>query len=309
MSRVKNSAGNRKKKSAEKADVPPHPKEEFLRMDRIPHIWCPTCGIGTSVGAFIEGLKASGLDRDKVAIVSGIGCTGRVAGYVKLDSYHTTHGRAIPFAIGLSLARPDMKVVVYSGDGDLISIGGNHFIHAARRNHNLTVICVNNFIYAMTGGQGAPTTPLGAISSTTPFGYTEHPFNLPYLAASCGATYVARWTALHVRRLAETVTEALNKRGFSFIEVIAPCSTLYARRNKLGDGLDLLKFYHDTCEIRHDEHPQNVGIAFQEKIIVGKFVDIEKPCYVDMREEVLKNKLGDRYMNYLELEHGRKQKV
>ncbi|MHC4660747.1 MAG: thiamine pyrophosphate-dependent enzyme [Planctomycetota bacterium] len=278
-------------------------------MDRIPHIWCSTCGLGTSVGAFIEGVKASGLERDKVAIVSGIGCTGRVAGYVKLDSFHTTHGRAIPFATGLALARPDMKVVVYSGDGDLISIGGNHFIHAARRNHNLTVICVNNFIYAMTGGQGAPTTPVGAISSTTPFGYAEHPFNLPYLAASCGAVYVARWTALHVRRLAESVSEALNKRGFSFIEVICPCATLYARRNKLGTGLDLLKFYHDSCEIRHGEHPQNVPIAFQEKIVVGKFVDVEKPCYLDVREEALKKKLGDKYISYLELEHGRKQKA
>jgi 2-oxoglutarate ferredoxin oxidoreductase subunit beta len=298
-----------KKKKKKKEEYIPHPMEDFLRMDRIPHIWCPTCGLGTAVGAFVDGFMKSGLDPKKTAIVSGIGCTGRVAGYVKLDSFHTTHGRAIPFATGLALARPDMKVVVFSGDGDLISIGGNHFIHAARRNVNLTVICANNFIYAMTGGQVAPTTPLTANASTSPYGSQEPPFNLPYLAASCGAVYVARWTVLHVRRLAEAVTEALQKKGFSFIEVICPCSTLYARRNKLGTGLNLMKFYHDNSEIRHGEHPQNVSIGFQDKIIVGKFVDIDKPDLLADREEALTKVLGERYIKYLELEHGRKKQV
>jgi 2-oxoglutarate ferredoxin oxidoreductase subunit beta len=286
---------------------PAHPMEQFLRMDRIPHIWCPTCGIGTAVGSFVEGLIKSGLNKEKVAVVSGIGCTGRVAGYVKLDSFHTTHGRAIPFATGLALARPDLKVIVFSGDGDLIAIGGNHFIHAARRNINLTVICVNNFIYAMTGGQAAPTTPLTASSSTTPYGVQEPPFNLPYLAASCGSTYVARWTILHARQLADTISEALKKKGFSFVEVIAPCSTLYARRNKLGTGLNLMKFYQENCEIRHGEHPENVGITFQGKIVVGKFVDVEKPDTLTVRETELKKKLGAKYLPYMELEHGRKK--
>ncbi|GAJ01846.1 unnamed protein product, partial [marine sediment metagenome] len=147
-----------------------NPMEGLLRMDRIPHIWCPGCGIGTVVTSFAEALKKSKIDLDKTAIVSGIGCTGRVAGYVKLDSFHTTHGRAVPFATGLKLANPELKVIVFSGDGDIAGIGGNHFIHAARRNMDITIICVNNFNYAMTGGQVAATTPTMANASTAPYG-------------------------------------------------------------------------------------------------------------------------------------------
>lgn len=279
-----------------------HPMEALLRMDRIPHIWCSTCGIGTAVSCFIDALKKSDLDLNKVAVVSGIGCTGRVAGYVKLDSFHTTHGRAIPFATGLYLSNPELKVVVFSGDGDITGIGGNHLIHSARRNINITVVCVNNFIYAMTGGQLAPTTPDTAHSSTSPYGNYEHPFNLPLLVASCGAVYVARWTALHVRRLSKCIGEALHKRGFSFIEIIAPCSTLYARKNKLGTGLDLMKFYHDNSEIRHGADLKDLDIGFQKKIIVGKFVDIEKPSYLDMYNDYMSKVLGTKFKRYGEKE-------
>jgi len=275
-----------------------HPMERLLRMDRIPHIWCPTCGIGTTVTALAVALEQLQLDLNNVAIVSGIGCTGRVAGYTKLDSFHTTHGRAIPFALGLHIARPDLKVIVFSGDGDLVSIGGNHLIHTARRNVDITVICVNNFIYAMTGGQVAPTTPITARSATSPYGNYEHPFNIPLLAASSGAVYVARWTALHVRRLTVAIKEALTKRGFSFVEVIAPCSTLYARLNKLGSGLDLMKFYHDNSVIRHGADPKEVNIDYQSKIVVGKFVDIEKPTYLDCLNNAYKKKFGDKYKLY-----------
>lgn len=275
-----------------------HPMERLLRMDRIPHIWCPTCGIGTTVTALAVALEQLQLDLNDVAIVSGIGCTGRVAGYTKLDSFHTTHGRAIPFALGLHIARPDLKVIVFSGDGDLVSIGGNHLIHTARRNVDITVICVNNFIYAMTGGQVAPTTPITARSATSPYGNYEHPFNIPLLAASSGAVYVARWTALHVRRLTVAIKEALTKRGFSFVEVIAPCSTLYARLNKLGSGLDLMKFYHDNSVIRHGADPKEVNIDYQSKIVVGKFVDIEKPTYLDCLNNAYKKKFGDKYKPY-----------
>jgi len=258
-----------------------HPKDGLLREDRLPHIWCPTCGIGTCVNAFVEAVRGSGIPEERFAIVSGIGCTGRVAGYLKLDSFHTTHGRAIPFATGLHLSNPELKVVVFSGDGDLVAIGGNHLIHAARRNLDLTVICVNNFIYGMTGGQLAPTTPFGARTTTTPHGSTETPFNVPHLVASCGASYVARWTALHVRRLTQAMIEAMQKPGFAFVEVIAPCSTLYARKNRLGTGYDLMKFYHDQCEVRHGADTADLDIGFQSKITVGKFVDIEKPTYLD----------------------------
>jgi 2-oxoglutarate ferredoxin oxidoreductase subunit beta len=275
-----------------------HPLEKLLRMDRIPHIWCPTCGLGTTVTALAVALEQLELDLNNVAVVSGIGCTGRVAGYMKLDSFHTTHGRPIPFALGLHIARPDLKVIVLSGDGDLISIGGNHFIHTARRNVDITVICVNNFIYAMTGGQVAPTTPITARTATSPYGCYEHPFNLPLLAASSGATYVARWTALHIRRLTTAFKEAISKRGFSFVEVIAPCSTLYARLNKLGDGLDLMKFYHDNSIIKHGADPREIDIDYQSSIVVGKFLDIEKPTYIDCLNEGHKRKFGDKYKPY-----------
>lgn len=275
-----------------------NPIENFLRMDRIPHIWCPGCGIGTVVSSFAEALRKSQINLDKLAVLSGIGCTGRVAGYVKFDSIHTTHGRAIPVATGLKLANPELKVVVFSGDGDIVGIGGNHFIHAARRNMDLLVICVNNFNYAMTGGQVAATSPIGANLSTAPYGNFEYPFSLPYLAEASGATYVARWTALHLRRVTKSIQEALKKRGFSFIEVITPCVTLYARRNRLGDGLNLLKYYYEKSEIQHGADTRTLDISFQGKLIVGKFIDIEKPTFLDCMNEHFARVLGDKYQPY-----------
>lgn len=275
-----------------------NPVEDFLRMDRIPHIWCSGCGIGVVVSSFADALRKTSLDLNKIAIVSGIGCTGRVAGYVKLDSFHSTHGRPIPFATGLKLANPELKVVVFSGDGDLFGIGGNHFIHAARRNMDMVVICVNNFNYAMTGGQVAPTSPIDANLSTAPYGNFEHPFSLPYLADACGASYVARWTCLHIRRVTKSMQEALDKKGFSLIEVIAPCVTLYARRNRLGDGLNLLKFYYDNSVIQHGADTRTLDIGYQEKMICGKFVDRERPTFLDAMNAHMKKVLGDKYVPY-----------
>jgi len=283
-------------KTPSKETIPQHPQNAFLRTERFPHIWCPECGIGTALSCFIESLQRIPFPLQRVAVVSGIGCSGRVAGYVKLDSFHTTHGRAIPFATGLKLANPNLKVVVFSGDGDLVAIGGNHFIHAARRNMDLTVICVNNFTYAMTGGQVGPTTPLGAASPTTPYGAYEYPFNLVSLAASSGAVYVARWTVLHVRRLIRCFEEALQKRGFRFIEVLSPCPTLYTRRNKLGSGLDQMRFYQDNCEIRSGADPASADINFQGKIVLGKFVDRERPTFMDNVNAQLTRVLGDQYL-------------
>jgi 2-oxoglutarate ferredoxin oxidoreductase subunit beta len=275
-----------------------HPLEPWLRMDRIPHIWCSTCGIGTVVTSFIEAVKKTQIKREDICVVSGIGCSGRIAGYIKQDSFHTTHGRAVPFAVGLKMANPRLKVVVLSGDGDLSAIGGNHLIHTARRNIDITIICINNFIYAMTGGQVAPTTPPTAVATTTPYGNYEPPFNLPALTAACGAVYVARWTALHVRRLTTSIKEALNKKGFSFVEVICPCTTLYARRNKLGTGLDLMKFYHDNAVIVNGADPRDVDIGFQSEIKVGKFIDQDKPCYLEKYNEYMSQKLGDKFKPY-----------
>jgi len=258
----------------------------LLRQDRLPHIWCPGCGLGSVLHSFLMALVKSELDLDKVSVVSGIGCTGRTAGYVKLDSFHTTHGRAIPFATGLKLANPELKVVVFSGDGDLAAIGGNHLIHAARRNMDMTVICVNNFIYGMTGGQVGPTTPISARTSTSPYGNAEIPFNLAHLVAASGAVYVSRWTSMHVRRLEKSIMEALGKKGFTFVEVIAPCPTQYGRKNKQGSGLMQMNYYRDNSIIKHGADPREVGIDFDGPIIVGKFVDIERPTFLDLHEEV-----------------------
>ena len=189
-----------------------HPLDSLIRTDRIPHIWCSGCGTGTVFASCLTALNSSGLELQKATMVSGIGCSGRAAGYIKLDSFHTTHGRAIPFATGLKLGNPELKVIVFSGDGDLFAIGGNHFIHAARRNMDMTVICVNNLNYGMTGGQVAATTPYKAKSTTTPYGNAEDPFNLPLLAFASGATYVARWSMLHIRDLTDCIEEALLKK-------------------------------------------------------------------------------------------------
>lgn len=266
--------------------VEDNPLDSYLRVDRIPHIWCAGCGIGPATACFIRAIERAGLDPDKIAVVSGIGCTGRVAGYVKLDSFHTTHGRALPFATGLKLGNPDLNLVVFSGDGDLIAIGGNHLIHSARRNIDMTVICVNNFNYGMTGGQMGPTTPLDARSTTSPYGNFEYPFNVPYLVAASGATYVARWTVLHLRQLERSIAEALTKPGFSFIEVISPCPTVYGRMNKLAQGLDEMHSYQQRSVIRNGADPKDANIALDGPIMVGKFVDIERPTFWDYCRQV-----------------------
>ncbi len=270
-----------------------HPQEELLRSDRIPHIWCPGCGIGTVFSCVLAAIQKSEVPLDDVAMVSGIGCTGRMAGYIKVDSFHTTHGRAIPFATGLKLAKPDGTVIVASGDGDLLAIGGNHLIHAARRNMDITVICVNNFNYGMTGGQLAPSTPFGAKTTTSQIGCAEEPFNFCYLAAACGATYVARWTALHIRRLTDSITEAIHKRGFSFVEILAPCPTAFGRRNKIRKALDLVRFYHEKSVIKNGIDPKDAVLDFNQGLVVGKFVDIERPTFIDNYELINSRELGD----------------
>jgi 2-oxoglutarate ferredoxin oxidoreductase subunit beta len=276
-----------------KESPPPHPLEKLLRSERLPHIWCSGCGIGTVFSSVMAAVQKSGYDPDKIAVVSGIGCTARMAGYIRLDSFHTTHGRAIPFATGLKLARPDMKVLVISGDGDLLAIGGNHFIHAARRNMDITVICVNNFNYGMTGGQLAPSTPLGAKTTTSALGCPEEPFNFCYLASACGAVYVARWTTLHIRRITNSITDAMQKKGFGFVEILAPCPTSFGRRNKIGSALDMLKFYHERSVIRNDIDPKDASVDFENHIVLGKFVDIERPTFMDNYQMACNGQMGD----------------
>ncbi|HNT07252.1 MAG: 2-oxoglutarate synthase subunit KorB [Euryarchaeota archaeon ADurb.Bin009] len=206
---------------------------DWLREDRLPHIYCTGCGNGTVINCTLAAVEEMGWKRDETVFVSGIGCSSRAPGYILTDSLHTTHGRALAFATGVKMARPEFNVVVFTGDGDLAAIGGNHFIHACRRNVDMTVVCMNNHIYGMTGGQGSPTTPPGAISTTTPYGMSEPAFDLAELAVAAGANYVARWTSYHVKELTKAITAGMRTPGFAFIEARTQCPTNYGRHNKL----------------------------------------------------------------------------
>ncbi len=243
--------------------------EDLIRIERLPTIWCPGCGLGLLLKIFAKAIRESGIPPEKHVVVSGIGCTGRMAGYIRVDSYHVTHGRAIPFAVGIKLAKPWLNVSVISGDGDIASIGGNHFIHAARRNHDITVILVNNYIYGMTGGQASPTTPHGSRTMTSPYGFLEHPFNIPFLAYAAGASFIARWTVFHDRQLLKAILEAFNTKGFSVIEVISPC-TVYASRNNI-DMLELIRFLRTKTRVRSDVDLSEITISPGKEIVVGNF--------------------------------------
>jgi 2-oxoglutarate ferredoxin oxidoreductase subunit beta len=257
-------------------------QSKSLRLERLPHIWCQGCGLGIVLHAYADALEETGVDLNKVATISGIGCAGRASGYVNTDSFHTTHGRALPFATGVGISRPDIKPVVISGDGDLFSIGGNHLIHAARRNIDVLVICSNNFNYGMTGAQFGPTTPSETKTPTSPYGNIENPFNLVALVASAGATYVSRWTVMHPIQLKNSIKRGLQKKGFSFIEVISPCTTGYGRLNKMTP-LDMMRNLKETGKIRKVP-PTEATIDPTKEIILGDFVDIEKPTYNEVFE-------------------------
>jgi len=261
-----------------------HPFAKYLRAEIMPHIWCAGCGNGIVMNCFVHALDELKTDLDKLVVVSGIGCIGRTAGYIYADSFHTTHGRALAFATGVKLANPELEVVVISGDGDLFAIGGNHFIHAARRNIGVKVICVNNLNYGMTGGQQGPTTPLESITTTSPYGNVEHPFNLVHLAAASGSTYVARWTTLHVRRLTQSIKKLLQKEGFCFVEVLSPCPEMFGRRNKMRSGLEMMEWYKQASVVENFSDPAKADIT-QERIVVGEFVDIEKLSFEKLLHE------------------------
>lgn len=261
-----------------------HPFLKYLRSAMIPHIWCPGCGNGIVLNCFVHALDELQTDLDKLVVVSGIGCIGRTAGYTNTDSFHTTHGRALAFASGVKLANPELQVVVVSGDGDLFAIGGNHFIHAARRNMGIKVICANNFNYGMTGGQQGPTTPLETFTTTSPYGNIEHPFNLVHLAAASGAVYVARWTTLHVRRLTQSIKKVLQKEGFCFIEVVSPCPEIFGRYNKMRSGLEMMEWFKKASSVESFSDPAKAEITL-DRIVVGEFVDVEKLSYEKLLHE------------------------
>jgi len=246
------------------------PMQYYLRSKkRFPTVWCPGCGIGIVQGGIIRGVERLKLSKDEVAMVSGIGCTGRMSVYVDFNTLHTTHGRALAFATGLKLARPQMKVITVMGDGDAVAIGGNHFIHAARRNIEITAVVVNNLTYGMTGGQQSPTTPLGDIATVAPYGSIDLPMDICKLAEASGASFVARTTAYHAVEIEKLVARAMSRKGFAVVEVMAHCPTFYGRANLMPGPVEMLNWYRDNTS----------AADVPGKIRRGVLVDRELPEY------------------------------
>ncbi len=220
---------------------------DYIRPHKkYPTVWCAGCGNGIVMAAIIRAIDRLGYDRNNVAMVSGIGCSSRMPVYLDFSALHTTHGRALPFATGVKFAKPNMKVIVITGDGDSLAIGGNHFIHACRRNIDITCIQINNHIYGMTGGQGSPTTPGGSFSTTTPYGNVEKHFEPCDLAKAAGASFVGRTTVYHAPGMEKLMMDALEHNGFSFIEALSNCHTYYGRLNRRGDAVSMIKHFKEN---------------------------------------------------------------
>jgi 2-oxoglutarate ferredoxin oxidoreductase subunit beta len=265
---------------------------KYLRHDKkFPHVWCPGCGIGIMLGALIRAIDRIGFEKDEVVLVSGIGCSGRLPVYVDFNTLHTTHGRALTFATGVKLAKPSLKVIVIMGDGDAVAIGGNHFIHAARRNIDVTSIILNNSIYGMTGGQSSPTTPYGMKSSTTVYSNIEQDFKISELAITAGAVFVGRGTVYQARLLDNLIEKAILKPGFSVVEVVAHCHTQYGKQNRLGTAVEMMEWQRDhavTVEKATTLKPEQL----QDKIIIGVLVDKELPVYQNEYEKIRERAKG-----------------
>jgi 2-oxoglutarate ferredoxin oxidoreductase subunit beta len=269
-----------------KADNRVDPYSYLRPKKKFPNVWCAGCGIGIVLGAIIRAVDRIGWPRDDIAMVSGIGCSGRMPVYVDFNTMHTTHGRALAFATGLKLARPDMHVIVVMGDGDALAIGGNHFIHAARRNIGLTAIVINNAIYGMTGGQYSPTTPEHMLTTTDPFGHIEPPFPVHALAEAAGASFVGCSTVYHARELDRIIEQALRKKGFSVVEAVSYCHTTFGRLNKLGTAVDMMRrLKEDSIPVeRARELPPE---QLQGKIVRGVLVDRDIPEYTERYQKVI----------------------
>lgn len=220
--------------------------ESYLRTCHFPVIWCPGCGAGIVMKAMITAIDSLGLAKDEVCLVSGIGCSSRIPGYMDFNSVHTTHGRALTFATGIKMAKPELHVIVVTGDGDATAIGGNHLIHAARRNIDLTVILVNNYIYGMTGGQASPTTPFGAKATTAPYGSAENVFNASGLAKAAGATFVACTSTYQASMCEKYIEKGVINKGFSLIEIMSACPTSFGRANKQANPVDMMMWQKDA---------------------------------------------------------------
>ena len=261
--------------------------ERYLRHSKkFPNVWCAGCGIGIVLGAIIRAVDKLQLNKDDVALLSGIGCTGRMPVYVDFNTLHTTHGRALAFATGLKMVRPEMKVITVMGDGDALAIGGNHFIHAARRNIGLTAIVVNNSTYGMTGGQYSPTTPIGAQAATAPYGHIEQPFPIAELASAAGAAFVARSTVYHVQELEKYIAQAITKDGFAVVEAVSYCHTTLGRINRWGTAPDMMRHLKDqSIPLRRAE--QMSEEEKRGKIVRGVFADRDITEYTQLYDQII----------------------
>ncbi|KAB2952365.1 2-oxoacid:ferredoxin oxidoreductase subunit beta [Heliorestis acidaminivorans] len=260
--------------------------EKYFRTERLPHIWCPGCANGIIVKSLVEAIDKAGLDQDKTVIVSGIGCSSRAPGYLNFNTLHTTHGRAIAFATGVKLANPELNVIVVTGDGDGTSIGGNHLIHGARRNIDLTVLLFNNSIYGMTGGQYSPMSPQGAKATTSPYGNIERPFDICNLVTASGASYVARGNSYHTSQLTNLIYQGLQNKGFSFIEAISTCPVYFGRKNKLGRPADMLKMQKEFC-ISKEAAEKMSAEEKAGKVITGVLHYAELPEYTEQYQKIV----------------------
>jgi len=255
-------------------------RHKYLRHHKkFPHVWCPGCGNGIVLGALIRAVERLGLEKDDVVFASGIGCSGRMPTYVDFNTMHTTHGRALTFATGIKLAKPSLNVIAVMGDGDATAIGGNHFIHAARRNLDLTAIIINNQIYGMTGGQASPTTPYGANSTTSSFSNIEHAFSIAELAVAAGASFVARGTVYHAVQLDKLIEKGIRNNGFSVVEIMSNCHVQFGRRNKMGDPVTMLNWFKEHA-VSSENGSSMPPDSLDAKFTIGILADIDKPDYI-----------------------------
>jgi 2-oxoglutarate ferredoxin oxidoreductase subunit beta len=269
------------------SNIPQSQIHKYLRHDKkFPHVWCAGCSNGIVLGETIRAISGLGYKKDDVAMVSGIGCSSRMPVYVDFNTLHSLHGRAIAFATGIKMFKPEMKVIVVTGDGDATAIGGNHFIHAARRNIDLTVILINNNIYGMTGGQFSPTTPQGDFATTTPYGNIDRPFDICQLAIGAGATFVARTSAFHVQEAKTYISKALEHKGFSLIEIISSCPVIYGRLNKKGSPAKMLEWMKENV-IPIKKYNELTASEQVGKMSRGIFVEDIVPEYTELYQSLV----------------------
>ncbi|MBR0217907.1 MAG: 2-oxoacid:ferredoxin oxidoreductase subunit beta [Clostridia bacterium] len=269
---------------------------KYMRPEHLPQIWCPGCGNGIIMRDVAQAIENLGLSRNQTVIVSGIGCSSRAAGYMDFNTIHTTHGRAIAFATGIKLANPELEVIVIAGDGDISAIGGNHLIHAARRNIGLTVVVMNNSTYGMTGGQYSPTTPTGAYGTTAPYGNLDRSFDIAGLAYGAGASYAARGSAYHVQQTIALIQDGIRNKGFSIIDVASICPTYYGRKNKKGDAVEMMKWQKDhavTVEQAAKMDPEQL----KDKLVIGLLHHAQYPEFTYKYDMLIQRLAREREAN------------